>query len=83
MTRTKREATLRTLVAQHASESRLLKAAIKVRDARIQVLRAKIGEMPTVIRTPEQNRRVAILERQVESLRATTPTSILDEFQIR
>ncbi len=83
MTKAKREATLRTLVAQSASELRLLKAAARVRNARIQVLRARIGEMPSVIRTPEQDRRVAILERQVESLRATAPTRILDEFQTR
>ena len=77
----KREATLHTLVKLIASESRLLKASDRVRDARIQVLRARIGEMPSVIRTPEQDRRVAELEVRIGALRATSPKELLDEFQ--
>ena len=82
MTFEKRAAVLRTLLTQSASEYKLLKAAARVRDARIQVLRATIGEMPSVIRTPEQNRRITKLDGQVESLRVTTPMAILAEFRL-
>jgi hypothetical protein len=77
----KRAATLRTLLSQNAREHKLLKAAERVRDARIQVLRAKIGEMPSVIRTPQQISRIAKLGGQIESLVAITPMTILDEFR--
>ena len=82
LTLAKRTATLRTLLTQSASEYKLLKAAGRVRDARIQVLRATIGEMPSVIRTSGQNRRIAKLGDQIESLRATTPMAILAEFRL-
>ena len=78
----KRAAALRTLVTQSATEHKLLKAAVRVRDARIQVLRATIGDMPSVIRTPQQNRRIAMLSGQIELLRATTPMTILAEFRL-
>jgi len=82
LTLEKRTATLRTLLAQRASDYKLLKAAVRVRDARIRVLHATIGNMPSVIRTSEQNLRVAKLETQIEALRATTPTVILAEFRL-
>lgn len=80
LTLKKREATLRTLLAGNASEYQLFKAAGRVRDARIQVLRATIGEMPSPIRTPEQNRRIAKLLVKIESLNATTPVAMLAKF---
>jgi hypothetical protein len=76
----KRHAALRTLLIKTASEYKLLKAAERVRDARIQVLRATRGAMPSVIRTPQQNRRIARINRQIESLCATAPMAILVEF---
>ena len=82
MTLEKRAAALRTLLTQSASEYKLLNAAERVRDARIQVLRATIGEMPSVIRTSEQNRRITKLDGQIESLHATTPMAILAEFHL-
>jgi hypothetical protein len=81
LTLAKREAVLRTLLTRRASEYQLLKAAEKVRIARIQVLRARIGDMPSVIRTAQQNKQVAKLEQQVDLLRVTTPMGILAEFR--
>jgi hypothetical protein len=71
------------LLSRGASEYQLLKAAQRVRIARMQVLRATIGDIPSVIRTPQQNRRVAKLEGQIERLSTTTPGAILAEFQSR
>jgi hypothetical protein len=45
------------------------------------VLRAKIGEMPSVLLTAQQKRRIAKLSGQIESLRTTTPMEILTEFR--
>jgi predicted nucleic acid-binding Zn-ribbon protein len=81
LTLKKRADTLSTLLRQAASEYQLFKAAEKVRDARIRVLRAKIGEMPSVLLTAQQKRRIAKLSDQIESLRATTPMEILTEFR--
>jgi hypothetical protein len=81
MTLEKRSATLRTLLTQSASEHTLLKSAERVRAAKIQVFRATIGEMPTPLRTPQQNRRIARLNGKIESLLATSPASILEEFR--
>ena len=81
MTLEKRVATLRAMLAKSASDTRLLKAAERVRDARIQVLRATIGEMPSVKLTPHQHRRIAKLEGQIEVLRETLPIAILAEFR--
>jgi hypothetical protein len=38
--------------------------------------------MPSVIRTPEENRRIAKLDAQIEALLAVTPMAILSEFQM-
>jgi hypothetical protein len=81
LTLKKRTDTLCTLICQGASEYQLTKAAQKVRDARIRVLRAKIGEMPSVLLTAQQKRRIAKLSDQVESLLATTPMDFLNEFR--
>ena len=78
----KRAATLRTLLTHSTSEDKLLKAAERVRDARIQVLRARIGEMPSVLLTPQQQKQIAKLGDQIELLRATTAMVILAEFRI-
>jgi hypothetical protein len=45
LTLEKRAAALRTLLTQNASEYKLIKAAERVRDARVQVLRATIGDL--------------------------------------
>ncbi len=81
LTLKKRADTLRTLLRQAASEYHLIKAACRVRDARIRVLRAKIGEMPSVLLTEQQKRRIAKLCEQIESVCATTPNEILNEFR--
>jgi hypothetical protein len=81
LTLQKRVATLRTLLAQGASDLRLQRAADKVRASKIQVVRATIGEMPTPIRTPQQNKRIAKLKGKIETLLATTPATILNEFK--
>ena len=78
----RRAATLRTLLTHSTSEDKLLKAAERVRDARIQVLRARIGEMPSVLLTPQQHKQIAKLGDQIELLRATTAMVILAEFRI-
>src|SRR5580692_8730233 len=81
LTLKKRTNTLCTLLRQAASEYQLNKAAERVRDARIRVLRAKIGEMPSVLLTAQQKRRIAKHSDQIESLLATTPMEILSEFR--
>jgi hypothetical protein len=81
LTLKKRSDTLCTLLCQAASEYQLNKAAERVRDARIRVLRAKIGEMPSVLLTGQQKRRIAKLSGQIASLLATTPMEILSEFR--
>jgi hypothetical protein len=81
LTLKKRTDTLRTLLCQAASEYQLKKSAEKVRDARIRVLRAKIGEMPSVLLTAQQKRRIAKLSDQIESLCAMKPMEILNEFR--
>jgi hypothetical protein len=81
MTLAKREATLRTLLIKHASDARLLKAAERVRCARMQVLRARIGEIPQFENTHEHDNRLTKLEKQIESLQATHPLAIVREFR--
>jgi len=74
-------ATLRALLNKRASDAKLLRAATRVRDAGIQVLRATIGEMPTPIRTPEDDKRVAQLQAKIDSLSSTSATETLAEFR--
>ena len=82
LTRRKRTDTLRTLLNRGASEYQLLKAAGRVRDARIQVLRALIGAMPPlVLLMREHTNGIVKLEGQIEMLRSTTPMAILAEFR--
>jgi hypothetical protein len=81
LTLQKRLATLGTLLGQNAPEQKLLKAALRVREARIQVLRAKIGELPSPIRTPAQNMTIEKLDAQIETLRQATPIEILAEVR--
>ena len=77
----KRADTLRTLIRRAASEYQLVKAAGKVRDARIRVLRAQIGEMPSVLLTTQQKIQIAKLSEQIESQHAATTMEILSEFR--
>ncbi len=78
----KRTATLRALLTQAASEDKLLKAAVRVQDARIQVLQARIGAMPSVLLTPPQRRRIARLVGEIEALRAKPPVEVLAELRL-
>jgi hypothetical protein len=82
LTLQKRAATLRGLLNKNASEAKLLKAAARLRDAKIQVLRATIGAMPSPIRTPEQIRRIAQLNEEIASLSARAPATVLSDFRI-
>ena len=81
LTLKKRTATLRTVLARGGSEYLLFKAALRVRDARIAVLRATIGQIPSPLRTPQPSKRIAKLSGQIASLRAATPMAILAEFR--
>lgn len=81
LTLEKRTSTLRTLVRQGASEHRLVNAAERVRNARIHVLRAKIGEIPSVLVMERHEPLIAKLTSQIEALRATSPVEILTEFR--
>lgn len=77
----KRTDTLRTLIRRSASEYQILKAAVKLREARIRVVNAQIGAMPSVLTTPEQTRRVAKLVKEIESLEATPPSDFVAEIR--
>jgi len=77
----KRTDTLRTLIRRNASDYQILKAAVKLREARIRVVNAQIGEMPFVLTTPEQTRRVAKLKKQIESLESTPPLDFVAEIR--
>lgn len=77
----KRTDTLRTLLRRNASEYQILKAAVKLREARIRVINAQIGEMPFVLTTPEKTRRVAKLVKEIESLQSTPPLNIVAEIR--
>ena len=81
LTLEKRAATLRTMLTQSATEYQLIKAAGRVREARVQLLSAKIGTMPSVLPTPAENRRIAKLECQIAALNEIAPDAILAEFQ--
>jgi hypothetical protein len=80
LTLQKRTDTLRNLIRQRASQYQLCKAAIKVRDAQIQVLRARIGELSPALFTARYNKRIAVLNGKIELLQATSPTELLAEF---
>ena len=77
----KRTDTLRTLLRRNASEYQILKAAVKLREARIRVVNAQIGEMPSVFVTPQQTKRVAKLLKEIESLRATPPSEFVADVR--
>lgn len=77
----KRTDTLRTLIRRNASEYQILKAAVKLREARIRVVHAQIGEMPSVLTTPEQTRRVAKLVKEIESLQSTPSLDFVAEIR--
>lgn len=80
LTLEKRAKTLRTLINESASEYHLLKAAGKLRDAKIQVLKAKIGELPLhILRTEREEQQAVKLASQIDSLTAATPSEILAE----
>lgn len=77
----KRTDTLRTLIRRSASEYQILKAAVKLREAHIRVLNAQIGEIPSVLTTPEQTRRVAKLKKEIELLESTPPLDYVAEIR--
>jgi hypothetical protein len=75
-----REDNLRRLIANGRDEAKLLKAAEIVRDARIRVLQAKKAQISPED-TPERAVRIARIDKELETARATTPNSILAEFR--
>jgi hypothetical protein len=77
----KRVATLRALFNRGVAEAKLLKAAARVRDARIAVIRAKLGELPTPLRRPYHARRIAKAAAEIESLQSISLQVILAEFR--
>lgn len=79
----KRTDTLRTLLRRGATEYQLLKAAVKLREARIRALSAQMGEAPKVLVTPEHARRVARLQNEIESLHATPPSALIAEIRAK
>lgn len=77
----KRTDTLRTLIRRNASEYQILKAAVRLREARIRVVNAQIGEMPSVLTTPKQTRRVANLVKEIEALESTPPLDFVAKIR--
>jgi hypothetical protein len=75
----KRTATLRGLLARGANESKLLKAAEAVREARIRVRRAEIGLIP-LADTAERETRLARMQAKMEAAAAESAVEILSEF---
>jgi hypothetical protein len=71
--RKKREEKLRRLISQNAEESKLIKAAEMVRDARVRAEQSRLREA--------SDAESEAIEAQIEALRATTPESILQEFR--
>jgi hypothetical protein len=78
--RGEKEEKLRRLIAQGKDESKLLKAAEIVRDARIRELQAKKAQLSPED-TPERLARIARIDSQIDAIRATTPDSVLAEFR--
>jgi hypothetical protein len=76
----KRTATLRGLLARGANESKLLKAAAAVREARIRVRRAEIGLVP-LVDTAERETRLARMQTKMEAAAAESAVEILSEFK--
>src|SRR5262245_5489381 len=68
LTLKKRSDTLRTLLRQAENEYRVYKATERVREAKIQVLKAQIGEMSSVLLTALQRKRITKISLQIESL---------------
>jgi hypothetical protein len=79
--RGEKEEALRRFIAQGKDETKLLKAAETVRDARIRELQAKKAQI-SPRDTPERIVRISNLDRRIEALRATSPESILSEFGV-
>jgi hypothetical protein len=77
----KRINTLGGLLRQCANERKLHRAAEKIREARIRVLRAKIGEMPSVRLTGQQRKQIAKFSLQIESLRTIPAAEIINEVR--
>ena len=77
----KRTDTLRNLLRRSAGEQQLMEAARRLRQARINVLRAKIGELSPALFTSKLDKRIERLSEKVELLRATEPQTILNEFR--
>ena len=76
----KRSATLQGLLARGADEAKLLKAAERVREARIQVRRAQFGLVP-VADSPQRDRQLKNLGAKTDAAVATSATAILAEFR--
>jgi hypothetical protein len=81
LTLQKRTDTLRNLLRRSAGEQRLLDAARRMREAKIQVLRATIGELSPALFTLRRHKRIEELCAEIGVLRATAPHDILNEFR--
>jgi hypothetical protein len=70
-------------IARTASDSSSLSASgAKYRKRKWDILHFRKVECPIVnFRTPQQNKRIAMLGGKIESLLANPPTTILDEFR--
>jgi hypothetical protein len=67
------------MLAKGADEPKLLKAAEAVCYARIQVLRARVGEVP-LLDTRVRPRKIARIDAQIAALLSATPAKVLAEF---
>jgi hypothetical protein len=76
----KRSATLQGLLARGADEAKLLKAAERVRNARIQVVRAQMGLVP-VADSPKRDRQLKNLRATIDATVAMSAAAILAEFK--
>lgn len=78
--RGEKEENLRRFIVQGKDETKLLKAADMVRDARLRELQAKKAQISPED-TPERLVRIAKIDSQIEATRATTSDSVLAEFR--
>ena len=78
--RGEKEENLRRLIAQGKDETKLLKAADMVRDARLRELQAKKAQISPED-TPERLVRIANIDSQIQATRTTTPDFVLAEFR--
>ena len=81
LTLSRRAATLGNLLRQETNEYQTAKAAERWHEARIRVLRAKIGEFPSPLVTPANQITIQKIEAEIESFLAMNLPMILADFQ--